>query len=43
MLIKGDGERLAPQRSPEWTLQELITFAAHLHELSDRLHNLFKH
>jgi predicted phosphoadenosine phosphosulfate sulfurtransferase len=42
MLIKGDGERVAPQRSPEWTLQELQTFAAHLHDLSDRLTNLFK-
>lgn len=42
MLIKGDGERLTPQRSREWTLQELLTFTADLHDLSERLTNLFQ-
>ena len=42
MLIKGDGERLTPQRSREWTLQELQTFTADLHDLSEQLTNLFQ-
>ena len=42
MLIKGDGERLTPQRSREWTLQELQTFTTDLHDLSERLTNLFQ-
>ncbi len=42
MRIKGDGARLTPQALAEWTLQELETFTARLHDLSERLDNLFR-
>jgi hypothetical protein len=42
IFIKGDGQRLAPQRLQEWTLQDLQVFTAHLRDLSERLTNLFQ-
>jgi hypothetical protein len=41
MLINRKCERLNPQPLPKWTLQELQNFNAHLHDLSERLTNIF--
>jgi hypothetical protein len=42
MLIKGDGTRLAPGPSPQWTFEELERFAAELRNLLERLQNVFQ-
>jgi hypothetical protein len=42
MFIDKHGKRLTPQPSPEWTLQELLNFNAHLHDLCERLENVFR-
>jgi hypothetical protein len=42
MSINKQGKRLTPQPSPEWTLRELNDFSAHLHDLSERLENVFR-
>jgi len=42
MSINKHGKRLTPQPSPEWTLLELQNFNAHLHDLSERLENVFR-
>jgi hypothetical protein len=42
MSINKHGKRLTTQPSPEWTLQELENFSARLHDLSERLENVFR-
>lgn len=42
MYINGSGERLTPHPSEKWTLQQLENFAAHLHDLCERLEKIFQ-